>query len=95
MELTKKDKEYLLKRLNYSESDLPQIEAAIDETDYTHIWPNERETKITARGAIRLLGRETFLGGIARSAFHYTAMRETDKAENDRVYFNSTRFFKS
>ena len=86
MKLTNADKEYL-KEIGYSEKDYSQIEMASGKSDYQY-----QGKKIGQRKAMELLGRKTYLSGIARSAFHWTACRET--ADGKQVHFDSSRFFK-
>lgn len=86
MKLTKSDKEYL-KEIGYSENDFSQIERASGKSDYMY-----QRKRIGQKKAIELLGRKGYLSGIARSAFHWTACRETP--DGNLVYFNSFRFFK-
>jgi len=88
MKLTKKDKD-LLFSWGYTERDVQQIKEATC----------SRKTKYKMDGspidraeAIRLLGRETYLSGIARSAFHYSAVRETD--DGRVVHFDSYKLFR-
>lgn len=88
MKLNNDDKKWLLE-LGHTEEDFFQIEQAL----------NANITKYTIDGvpvsrdeAIRLLGRKQFISGISRSAFHYTAARET--ANGKVVLFDSSRLFK-
>ena len=96
MKLTKKDKEYLLS-IGELEEDFRQIEMACGKTVFT-LYKNrhkdglENSEKITQKKAIELLGRETFLNGISRSAFHYTSVREVN--DNDFIHFDSSKLFK-
>lgn len=88
MGLTAKDRKFLLS-WGYEERDFQQIERATrkSNTSYTlGVTPIDREE------AIQLLGRENYLSGIARSAFHSSAVRETDDGRT--VYFDSSRLFK-
>ena len=86
MKLTNSDKEYL-KEIRHSEKDYNQIEKVSERTDYEY-----QDKKIGRKKAIELLGRKVYLCGIARSAFHWTACRETP--DGKEVYFDSSRFFK-
>lgn len=91
MRLTEKDKQ-LLKEWGYSEDDLRQIEKAIQKTKTTYeTYELNNIKKITRDEAIEILGRETYLSGICRSAFHRSACRESEKGQ--RVYFNSSKLF--
>ena len=88
VKLTLKDKA-LLRSWGHTEDDLSQIETAIhsSKTQYTlEGVPIDREE------ALRLLGREKYLSGISRSAFHYSAVRET--YDGKCVSFDSSRLFK-
>lgn len=91
MKLTKKDKTYLLS-IGCSENDFQQIENAISKTKYLlySIRGNEQK-RIGRKVVINLIGREAFLSGINRSAFHYTAVRYVD-ADN-AIHFDSSRYF--
>lgn len=87
MKLNKEDKA-LLTTWGYSEEDFLQIEDALQKrmTKY-----ELEDTTISHEEAIRILGRKAFISGIARSAFHYTAARQT--ADGQIVYFNSSKLF--
>lgn len=101
MKLTEKDKAYL-KGIHMTEEDFGQIEAAMGCSTYEVMTykagsdyggkPVE-EKRITRLGAVRLLGREGWLSGLARSAFHITAMREVGDGRR-LVYFNSEAVFR-
>lgn len=88
MKLNKEDKA-LLTIWGYSEEEFSQIEDALQKrmTKYELV-----DTTISREKAIRILGREVFISGIARSAFHYTAARQT--ADGQIVYFDSSKLFK-
>lgn len=93
MKLTNKDKEYL-KKLGYTSIDFAQIEQATGKTNYTLCDENSgKETTINREKAIEVLGREKYLSGISRSAFHWSAVRETE-TENIYVYFDSSKLFR-
>lgn len=86
MKLTSEDKK-LLTDWGFPEKDFNQIERAITKTTY-----EMNDKKISASEALDVLGRETYLSGIARSAFHWTSFRENYKGQG--VYFNSSKLFK-
>ena len=96
--LTLEDKKILLD-LGYEEKDFPQISRSLTYTDYSTrleginlslgCYNNKRN--ISADDAIEILGIEDFLSGLARSTFHYDAVREN--ADGKRVYFNSRRLW--
>ena len=64
-------------------------------TKYELTDADGRETirRISRKEAIELLGRETWLSGLDRSAFHWSAMRQT-KDDKGYVYFDSSKLFK-
>ncbi len=86
MKLTENDK-VLLRSWNFSESDIAQIEEATGKTVYTLDG-----RRISAKRAIELLGREAYLSGISRSAFHFSSVRLT--CEGDEIFFDSSRLFR-
>ena len=88
MKLTNEDKTYL-KELGYPETDFAQIEEAIGKTVYTLNFKKQ----ITLEKALELLGRQTFLSGISRSAFHLSAVRQIGDTDVT-VDFNSSKLFK-
>ena len=85
MKLNKEDKA-LLKEWGHLESDLEQIEEATRKTKY-----ELNDKNISTKKAIEILGREKYLSGISRSAFHWTALRSNDN--NESVFFNSSKLF--
>ena len=99
MKFTKKDKEYILHLYGgiqkTVDEDIGQIEAAADVTEYYVMDKShdDNKRKISRLGAIRLLGREGWISGLVRSAFHWTAMRET-KDGNRYVSFDSRKLFR-
>ena len=84
MRLTETDKKQLIEN-GYTKRDFAQIERAMQKskTKYSavNIQTGKKET-ISRERAIEILGRETWLSGISRSAFHGTATRD-----NLRGYF--------
>lgn len=89
MKLTETERIFLKKR-GYSDKDFSQIEMAIDISEY-HLYNNqEKSVSITSEKAIKLLGKEEFLSGIARSAFHWSAVRVNN---NIKILFDSKRLF--
>ena len=87
MKLTKKDKEHLYK-LGHSLEEVKQIEHCIRHTSYL----NEECKKISRKVAIERIGRECWLNGISRSAFHWTST-QVNNDTNEIVYFDSSAFF--
>lgn len=94
MKLTNQDKAILKNGAAYpmDDNDLIQIERVLQKryTKYRH-----NDHPISREQAIDLLGREKFLSGIRRSAFHFTAARPvSDNPADGVVYFDSSAFFK-
>ena len=87
--LSPEDREDLMS-MGHPESDLPQIEEAVNRSSYT-LYRGDRCERITAAKAMETLGRHKFLAGIGRSAFHYTSCQENDGAS---VQFDSNILFK-
>jgi hypothetical protein len=85
MKLTSEDKA-LLTKWGHKETDFNQIERATTKTEYE--LNNER---IPLTEVLNTLGRKTYLSGISRSAFHYSACRENEKGQ--KVYFDSSKLF--
>jgi len=84
MKLTNEDKKQL-KENGYTENDFPQIERAMQKSKTTYEAfdiKTEKSEKISREQAIKILGRDVWLSGISRSAFHWTAVRD-----NMRGYF--------
>ena len=95
MKLTNKDKKYLLS-IVYAESDFKQIENIAKYTKY-EMFSKEDEsivTTITQKKTIELLGRNTFLSGLGRTAFHQSAVRYNDEG-TIYVVFDNNKFFKN
>ncbi len=83
----------ILKEMGYEEQHFSQIEEAIGVTKYTLCTSDgSEEMNISAKMAKFLLGERDFFSGIARSAFHWSAVREV----KDRlyVYFDSSALFR-
>ncbi len=87
MRLRSEDKE-LLRSWGYEDRDFRQIEEALRGDKTAYMLDNRR---ISRKRAIELLGMCDFLSGIARSAFHWSAARET--ADGKVVYFDSRNLF--
>lgn len=92
--LTLKDVAYLKEHCGEDEAGIAQIDRAVTNTVYKKtIIENERDklVQISSSEARRILGNEQFLSGLARSAFHYTAVRtNTDGVD---VRFDSSKLF--
>ena len=100
MKLTGSDKQYLLENVYNGvtktlEEDLPQIEEAADLTTYKLFEDKRDRGMITRNAAIELVGREMWLSGIARSAFHWTACRQVlSNPDRSYVMFDSRKLFR-
>ena len=87
MKITKEEKMYL-ERCGFGRKDLAQIQEAIREDKTTYEMDG---ASITREEAVTRLGRLDYLSGIARSAFHFTAMRITE--DGKAILFDSSRLF--
>lgn len=86
MKFTHADKAQLTE-WGYPESDIKQIEEAASRNHTIYTMGDQR---ISREEAINLLGRKEFLSGISRSAFHFTASRETE--DGKFILFNSSKW---
>lgn len=109
MQFTSSDREALLKCYGATDGDagsisraarqladdLRQLEEAADGTTYELCDADCRNViqEISCETAIRLLGRETWISGLVRSAFHWTAARQTADGKN-YIMFDSRKLFK-
>lgn len=94
MKLTKSDKQ-ILTEWGYDKDDIAQIERASSKTVYEERRQendNVVTKKVSAKRAIEVLGRKTFLSGLGRCAFHWSAFRTTEN-EDTTIFFDSSRFF--
>lgn len=87
--LTKKDR-CILSGWGYSEKSIAQIEEATRMMIFTAIKAH-KEVRISRAEAIRRLGRENFLSGISRAAFHWDADRQSE--DGHHVYFDAKKYF--
>lgn len=91
MKLTNEDKDLLL-HWGYSEKDFTQIEEAFQKSKTKYTLGS---FSISREEALRVLGRRQYLSGIARSAFHWTAVRCVPMSiSNEVVFFDSSMLFK-
>lgn len=79
----------ILKEHGIPDCDFKQIAEAIRKTTY-QVVENGKQRRISAEKAMDILGKERFLSGISRSAFHWDAVRVVDSCE---VYFDSRKLF--
>lgn len=87
MKLTANDKK-LLTKWGFPKSDFEQIEEAMHRTTYKLDF----KTRLSPKAVVEYLGRELFLNGLARSAFHWTAVR--NDASGHTIHFDSSSMFK-
>lgn len=95
MKLTKKDKEYLLS-IGYAERDFEQIGDIAKYTKYDMFTKEDESivTRITQKKAIEILGRNIYLSGLGRTAFHRSAVRYNDEG-TIYVVFDGGKYFKN
>lgn len=87
MKLTKEEKKYL-ESCGYDEEDISQIQEAFGKDKTIYEMDGNR---ISREEAIACLGRRDYLSGIARSAFHFTALRVSE--DGKMIRFDSSRLF--
>ena len=75
-----------LKDKGYSASDLREINNAIKKTTYTLLLDKADRKEINELEALKLLGREEWLKGIVRSAFHIETIRTGLNGERIRIF---------
>lgn len=78
MELTKKDKEQLLK-WGYLEEDFPYIEKALMNMKIESYSDKKGYKQISFESALRMIGRTEVLSGVGRATFHASAVRTGSK----------------
>lgn len=84
--LTRKDMA-VLRSWGYDRKDYKQINECANCCVYT----DDRNHTMSYKEVIEILGREEFLSGISRAAFHWTAGR----GENENyVFFNCSNYFR-
>ena len=99
MNFTDDDKKFLLENVyggikQTFEEDLPQIEEAADVTTYTLYKGDKSDGRISRTKAIALCGRDGWLSGLSRAAFHWTATREVKGKPNLYVGFDAHKMFR-
>ena len=90
--LTKKQKQIILD-FGYQQEDLKYIEEALLFTDFELLIERQNDKKISLKKAKEILDETNFLSGIARSTFHYSAVREAENGH--KIYFDSSRYYES
>lgn len=88
MKLNDEDKRFLQK-IGYSADEFQQIEYAMRASQTLYYVD---DVPISREEAIRILGREEYISGVARSAFHGSSLRFSETQEQS-VYFDSSRIF--
>ena len=89
MKLTAWDKQYLI-NIGYEESDLRQIQEAANKCKYEN---SETREKYGVRKVLEILPRQEWLTGVARAAFHWSAVRNNINGVG--VFFNCYEMFKN
>lgn len=84
--MTEKDKQYYL-GCGYLEKDLPQIEEAMNVTTYE----DDKGKPLSREDVLKRMKREKWLSGIGRSAFHWSAARETKRGKV--ILFDASALF--
>lgn len=87
MKLSESDKDYF-KKCGYLDQDIPQIEKAIEVMQYE----DENDKKVSRKYVLDNMDRETWLSGIGRAAFHWSATRETKDGKT--IFFDARKLFK-
>lgn len=87
MKLSESDKNYF-KKCGYLDQDIPQIEKAIEVMQYE----DENDKKVSRKYVLDNMDRETWLSGIGRAAFHWSAARETKDGKT--IFFDARKLFK-
>ena len=93
MKLNKNDKE-ILKKWGNLDKDMRQLQEAANKTKYElHYTENGKyaSKRIGVKEVIAVLGREEWLSGISRSAFHWTCAKPV--YGGGMVYFDSGAIF--
>lgn len=86
--LSDSDKE-ILSRLGYPEQDFKQIEYAANKATFVQ----DETTPVNAHEAYEILGPQTFLSGMGRSAFHRTCDRSTEDGSKT-ISFDASVIFR-
>lgn len=87
MKLSESDKNYF-KKCGYLNQDILQIEKAIEVMQYE----DENDKKVSRKYVLDNMDRETWLSGIGRAAFHWSAARETKDGKT--IFFDARKLFK-
>ena len=93
MKLTKADKEFLKRNFWEKDDAIDHIERALDYTDYEIQVNGGGWKKSNAKEVIELIGRERWLSGLDRCAFHMAACNNNED-NTVLAFFDATRFFR-
>ena len=90
MKLTNKDKKYLI-TIGYNTEDFSVIEETTKHIKY-ELLPNGNKSKyafrLNQKEVIEILGRDTFISGLGRATFHWSAVRYTETQQGTiSIYF--------
>lgn len=92
MKLTTEEKNHLAK-MAVKDEDIAQIEAAANVTKYTLCDRHGNDIRnLTRASVIRCIGRDRWLDGLVRSAFHWTCVMSF--GEDESIYFDSKKLFR-
>lgn len=93
MKLTNTDKNYLF-AIGYNSDDFISIEDATKNMKYELFFPTKSDgtfIKLNQKQVVDIIGRTSFLSGLARATFHQTAVRTPDDLPI-AIYFERTKF---
>ena len=92
--LTKADIE-LLMNWGYLKEDITDIQYRLPYLRcYLYNEKDGSEVRISRKKAIELIGREQFLSGLGRCAFHWDALKIVE-GTNLSVFFDMSKYFRS
>lgn len=86
MKLSKAEKNYF-QECGYSIRDILQIEEAIKVMQY-----EENDKRVSRKYVLENMDRKTWLSGIERATFHWSAVRETK--DGKEIFFNARKLFR-
>jgi len=82
----------MLRNWGYSEEDIKQIKTSGKYLKLTDIT-TARPKRLLQFQAKQILGEKEFISGMARAAFHFTAVRESEDGKT-KVMFDCSAMFK-
>ncbi len=80
-----------LKRDGFDEKDIKQIRYSGKFLKLTTKLDNGKEVRLTQNKAIEILGKDTFISGMERSAFHFTSSRSNNGVT---IFFDCSNMFR-